>query len=277
MFKKSLPVLLLMLFAAILTVHGQQSQPPTVLAVDWAIGGTIVAVALPDEVLIYDMHNPDEPPRRFPSSITRALAFSQDSYRTYQGQTVKVFRLAIGSASGIKIIDPDTLEVLYEIDQPASALIWLNNDIRLFAGWQNTVYIYDANWLAARDNNNPYQLREQIALPEIPPEQGGGNGGSQIKSIQHFNNQLYVRWLFTPAASGDGHGGTYFYAGYWADDDDPELTLADDGWWDLLFEADHTRYAAENTRVLVNNGNRGVYWIDLQASQVIQLPIQETL
>lgn len=270
--------LLMLLLMTALPTQAQEAERTIILAVDWTIGGTVVALALADEVLIYNMREPETPPLRFPFSGARALAFSEDSYKQYQDETVKVFRLAIGSANGITIIDPDTLEVLREIEQPASALRWLNNDLSLFVGGQDSVYIYFAS--KARDSEEPYALRYSLDLPPAPLENGGDDGIKRIRNIDIFGGALFVRWEFTPRG---GEGGTLRVYPLVAQRlrDDETLTPAPDALWETLDAASRTLYADNNNRVLVIqrlpmvSWVESVYWLDLESDQVIQLPIDE--
>jgi|GEM_PF-4421580 len=248
-------------------LFAQDMPQVRVRASDWAIGGTMVAVALAHEVLIYDMNALEDEPLRFPFSGTQALAFTQDSFRYNDGEPVDVFRLALANHEVITIIQPRTLEILRVIDQPATALLWSNRDLELLAGYRDSVYVYDASWLHLiyGDGDEMYALENSITMPDSV--ESADSVRKDIVSLHQLENTLFIRWRYT--LNYVNHGGEYYIVSQWPLTNEEAPTAAPDAMWDVLRQLEAVQFSENTQRLLV-----GRTWVDIESGQVIELPLE---
>lgn len=262
--KRAVLIVFCLLFAA---SAAAQERTREVLDSDWALGGRIVAIALPDQVQVYDMSDLDTPPLTIPTDNPRAVALSNDSSRRAGDDIHDVFRLAVGSPDGIVIVHPGTGDVLATVDQPATQLLWTANDHRLIAAYDNTITIIDTSWLDLVYNGVPYQIEYQFTLNPPLPDTYGTHYVWRIDHLFENEGRLIIAWQ-VQVETGSNFMPSYRGITTWSGSRaDPPVHLPDH-LWDVLEDAAQLQYSEARNRLLVD-----ATWVDLNTGTVIMLPL----
>jgi hypothetical protein len=265
-------ILVLFLILSVLSINAAsaQSEPEVeILASALSDDGMFVALALRDEVLIFDMDNSTSASSRFPSSNTTALDFSSDRVRYEDGEAIDMFRVAIANYQNVTILQTRTLEVLHIIDQPATALVWNGN---LTTGFEDTVYIYDAAWYAFQGGSLPplYNIEDSFILPDVEGYEDYENTSKEILGLYEldYTHALLIRWSFVIDYGNHGH--IIDSASVWdvSDIRSRGLENAPSYVADLLRQLEEQQFSEDGERLLI-----GSTWINLESGQVVELPL----
>jgi hypothetical protein len=247
--------LLCLLFAAALPVLAQETTgTPRVYASDMTQRGTRVAIALEAAVEVYDMRYPKRAPLRYEMADVQALAFSvDDDY------------LALGSASGITILNAHSLAVVNQIEQPASALLWMMYDNRLVAGWERQLTVFDSSEQA---QSEPYPVIETLlAYESLDPNIETRHHIRGLQTLWESPGRWSVFIVYGYDINYGNHGESFQGVSQYSFSEET-LTDVTGGMEDIIRERELAQFTYDEQYALIGN-----VWIDRDTAQIVPLPI----
>lgn len=247
-------ILCLLLSAALPALAHEPETTPRVYASDMTLRGYRFAIALEEAVEIYDMRYPERLPLRYEIAGVLALAFSADDQY-----------LALGNVGGITVLHSRTLEVVNQIDQPASALVWMIYDNWLIAGWEKQITVFNSR---EQEANEPYPVHETLTAYETrDPSVERGYHIRGLQSLWESPGRWSVFIVYGYDIDYGNHGesfrGVSQYS-FWQE------TLSDvtGGMADIIRERELAQFTNDERYALIHN-----IWIDHETGQTVILPI----
>ena len=235
----------------------QEGELPRIYASDMTGRGRIIAIALQERVEIYDMRDLTQPPRVFELEGVLSLAFTS---------APTLDHLAMGTRTGITVIDWNTMEVVNQTDQPASALAWIQWDNRLVTGWQDQLTILEASEI---EQAEPYSVLRTVTAYQTLDDTIATN--RNIVSLHVLSDdgdeQVYVTYGYDLNYGNHGEtrsGVSRYDVSDYTVSDVPESIAA------LIYTRRRVLFGGDGRYSFIGN-----IWSDYETGYTVVLPLEE--